>query len=253
MKRLKGKYAVFLDIDGTLIDKSPMPSKRVVEAVRKAQKAGHKIFLDTGRGRGKIEQEMLDLLKPDGIVSAMGQYIEMDGNILRCVCLEYEDVQLMEEIVSKRKFEAFYEGVYKTYRVPGSVNKGWSLENYDQPEGEEKKRLLKLCGIGRLEDEDVKRLKKRHDVFQHPEFFETVIKGYSKSEGMSFVLKRLGIPKENSIAMGDSANDADMIECAGVGVAMGNATLELKKIADYITDTNENDGVATALEALLEM
>ena len=48
--------------------------------------------------------------------------------------------------------------------------------------------------------------------------------------------------------MGDAGNDLHMIECAGMGVAMGNAFEEIKEVANYITDTNENDGVAKAIE-----
>ena len=51
--------------------------------------------------------------------------------------------------------------------------------------------------------------------------------------------------------MGDAGNDLHMIECAGMGVAMGNAFEEVKKAANYITDTNENDGVAKAIEHLV--
>ena len=55
------------------------------------------------------------------------------------------------------------------------------------------------------------------------------------------------IDQEEIIAFGDGENDMEMLQFAGIGVAMGNATDELKAQADYVTDTNENDGVAKAI------
>jgi hydroxymethylpyrimidine pyrophosphatase-like HAD family hydrolase len=60
----------------------------------------------------------------------------------------------------------------------------------------------------------------------------------------------LGVARDEVIAFGDSHNDLDMLEFAGVGVAMGNASAEVKALADLITDSNEDDGIATALERL---
>ncbi|MDZ7548132.1 HAD hydrolase family protein, partial [Clostridium perfringens] len=63
--------------------------------------------------------------------------------------------------------------------------------------------------------------------------------------------KHLGIKREEIITLGDAGNDLHMIEYAGLGVAMGNAFDEIKEIADYITDTNENDGVAKVIEKFI--
>ena len=60
--------------------------------------------------------------------------------------------------------------------------------------------------------------------------------------------KHMGITLDQVITMGDAGNDLHMIECAGMGVAMGNAFEEVKKAANYITDSNEDDGVAKAIE-----
>lgn len=60
--------------------------------------------------------------------------------------------------------------------------------------------------------------------------------------------EHLGIKQENVMALGDQANDIAMIEYAGMGVAMGNAITELKEIAQHVTGTNTEDGVALAIE-----
>jgi len=76
-------------------------------------------------------------------------------------------------------------------------------------------------------------------------------KGASKLDAVKLVSKQFGIEKENIIAIGDNFNDQEMIAYAGLGIAMGNAPDEVKAIADYVTDTNNNDGVAKALEKFI--
>jgi len=61
-------------------------------------------------------------------------------------------------------------------------------------------------------------------------------------------MEKLGVTKEELMACGDSMNDARMIQLAGIGVAMENASEEVKKMADYVTASNAEDGVAKAFE-----
>ena len=70
----------------------------------------------------------------------------------------------------------------------------------------------------------------------------------NKGEALEFLCRYLGLEVGQSMAFGDGSNDRSMIEAAGVGVAMANADQALKAAADYITDTNDNDGVAKAME-----
>lgn len=72
--------------------------------------------------------------------------------------------------------------------------------------------------------------------------------GVSKGRGLMALAQRLGLAPEQVMAMGDSGNDRTMIELAGLGVAMGNATEEIKAVADVITEDNNHDGVARAIE-----
>ena len=68
-----------------------------------------------------------------------------------------------------------------------------------------------------------------------------------KVSGMRFFLEREGIPARDTIAFGDAENDIDMLEYAGVGVAMGNAQECVKRIADYVTSSVDEDGIEKAL------
>ena len=81
-------------------------------------------------------------------------------------------------------------------------------------------------------------------------FFEIMPKGCSKASGMRFLADRLGIPMEETAALGDSGNDIPMLRCAHRGIAMGNATEDVKKAADFVTTPIEKDGVWNALKWL---
>lgn len=81
-----------------------------------------------------------------------------------------------------------------------------------------------------------------------PWFYEATVKGVSKSSSLAKVCSRLGIRQDEVMAFGDAQNDMSMLDFAGHGVAMGNACAELKEIADEITLSNNEDGIAVSLE-----
>ncbi|MBR4953446.1 MAG: HAD-IIB family hydrolase, partial [Oscillospiraceae bacterium] len=70
----------------------------------------------------------------------------------------------------------------------------------------------------------------------------------NKGEALTALAHHLGYTDENTMSFGDGLNDLSMIKSAGLGVAMENACSEVKNAADYITDTNDNDGVKKAIE-----
>ncbi|MGI6012360.1 MAG: Cof-type HAD-IIB family hydrolase [Ruminococcus sp.] len=82
---------------------------------------------------------------------------------------------------------------------------------------------------------------------------EVVYQKKSKKDGLAFLSDYLGITRENVLAIGDSSNDIEMLEWAGCSVAMENASDQVKKTAKYVTDTNDNDGVAKALQRFLTL
>jgi Cof subfamily protein (haloacid dehalogenase superfamily) len=81
-----------------------------------------------------------------------------------------------------------------------------------------------------------------------PFFLEFLNKEVNKGVGVEMLAKHLGVKREEVITMGDAGNDLHMIEYAGMGIAMGNAFDEVKEAANYITDSNNEDGVAKAIE-----
>ena len=82
----------------------------------------------------------------------------------------------------------------------------------------------------------------------NPTTLEITAGGASKGQALGALCRHLGIDIRDTMAFGDRDNDTDMLVAAGIGVAMGNAVEELKAVADYITDSNDEDGIARAIE-----
>ena len=101
--------------------------------------------------------------------------------------------------------------------------------------------------IGKIEIPE--EFKQDYNTFRSSPFFiEFTNKGVDKGAGLKHLADYLGIKQEETMACGDQGNDLAMIKYAGLGVAMGNAIDSVKAVANYITDTNDNDGVAKAVE-----
>ena len=105
-----------------------------------------------------------------------------------------------------------------------------------------------------VESELCIRLQGKINVFRsEPYFLELVPQGIDKALSLSVLLENIGMTREEVIAIGDGYNDLSMIKFAGMGIAMGNAQEPVKKAADYITLTNEEDGVAEAIERIFNV
>ncbi len=87
-------------------------------------------------------------------------------------------------------------------------------------------------------------------ILSTPFYLEVTPPGVNKADAMTKVCEKLDIPQQDVIAFGDAQNDISMVAAAGTGVAMGNACEELKTVADLITASNNEDGIAAALEQL---
>ena len=106
--------------------------------------------------------------------------------------------------------------------------------------------------LAELEKEMYEQLKDKMGVFRsEPYFLELVPKGIDKAQSLSILLKEIGLTKEEMIAIGDGFNDLSMIQYAGLGIAMANAQPIVRENADFITLSNDEDGVAYAVEKFI--
>ena len=103
-----------------------------------------------------------------------------------------------------------------------------------------------------LEKEMFDQLKGRMGVYRsEPYFLELVPKGIDKAASLQILLHEIGSSADEMIACGDGFNDISMIKLAGLGVAMANAQLEVQENADFITVSNDEDGIAQVVEKFL--
>ncbi len=250
------KCAVFLDIDGTLIVDSFKIPEENIRAIAKARKKGHMVFVNTGRSLGNIPEELLCQLKVDGIISGSGSLITFDDRVLYKNCLTCALVKrVYEYFYSHREYWAIFEGKKDIYILLGDSEKQddsrkilREKDDYLQMSDD----IIQVVAVGNEPPEEfIELLKDEIGVFRFDDYVDLVVKGCNKATGIEKVLEITGIKRKNTIAIGDSVNDLDMVSYAGIGVAMANSQQCLIDIADYVTEANNEFGVAKAIEKFL--
>ena len=253
-KITKDKYIIFLDVDGTVFDGKDVPHRTEI-ALAKARECGHKIFLNTGRMQCIIPNIVLEKICPHGIVGGMGTAITIGNELIFLARMEREEVEFLMRFGEKRGFYTIVEGFDRLVIMNGKEIQGQKefvdtadefFEKYsDMP-------VTKISYMNTVSEDDVKMLKNGgRVVYAHSTYVEIPSQGCNKATGIKIVCDHFGARNEQSIAMGDSINDEDMIKYAGIGVAMGNANEYIKSIADYITSSCSDGGVADAIETLI--
>ncbi|GHV64848.1 haloacid dehalogenase [Spirochaetia bacterium] len=242
--------ALFLDIDGTLVNKRQGPFAEDIAAIELARQQGHKVFLNTGRSMANIPPEMQNAAWVDGIIAGGGAQVALGGKtiyhtwvpegVLCAACGLY---------LTGDKWIVF-EGETDLYNIHLDREYAGMLTISREDDFRTKYAgaiISKITMGGYVTAEEEAVLGGAFDLFPQRGYSEGIIKGESKAKGMKMILEAVGIKRENSIAVGDSANDAEMIRYAGLGIAMGNGTDELKKIAGAITGDVGHGGVAQAI------
>ena len=251
MNTRDGKFAVFIDIDGTLMGGNPQALEKNLAVIQKVRSLGHKVFISTGRSTAYIPEEVKAEDCFDGVISGAGAIIRMDGREIFKKLMPYETVLKMGEILQSINQPSALEGEKDMYYFDTSdyTDKTWiKLEkgNYVSVITEEIP-IEKFTVFGQAPKEIGESLGEDYVVLQHRDYCEIIRRECSKARAMKYVMESLNLPMSHSIAIGDSMNDYDMIEEAGFGVAMGNAIDEIKELADITVAEVNNAGVAEAL------
>ena len=250
------KFAVFIDVDNTLTDENGTNPKNA-EIIKKARSLGHYVFVNTGRARSWISPELLRNIAFDGIISGMGSRIEVGEKVIFEKTINHSFVYECAKHLWNTKNCFFISGVEKGFILnPIPYFKDWHFANIESPEDfngkykDEKIQKLEMFGKNITEDDKIF-FEKELDVYDHGGYIECASRGCTKSGAVKTILNYLGIKKENSIAIGDSVNDMDMLKNAGIAVAVGNAIDKVKEIADFVSTPCSDGGVGYAIEELL--
>lgn len=264
---------IFLDIDGTLtMPGSNEPPQSAVWAVEQARKAGHYVFLCTGRN--------YDMLSPllkydfDGVVASSGGYIICCGSVIYdCPMTKAQSLAALETLKKN--------GVYMTIECKdGSYTDEGFKEFLGRRSGEgesselvrwreQLERELNIRPMSEYRDEPIykivvmspsmEQLDEPQKVLENDFAFcihnvdkmgvvhgEIVNRKFDKGRAVERVCSHLEIPIANSVAIGDSMNDKEMLAAAGFSICMENGSNELKKLADDICPSVQDDGIREA-------
>lgn len=255
---------IAIDLDGTLLDSNHQLPARNREAIQRAVDAGIHVVIATGRPRwsGYSFAQELNLQTPGVYLQGLNIHAP-DGTLLH--------ERLMEPETARRVLEyALANGLsvmaYNRERVITRESNILTaqMQKYGETVPHFEPDMLSVPGRHPISKfvfvddparaEEIRRgligvVRESASVFlSQPNLIEVLPPGASKGGGLKMVLDDMGILAANVLAIGDGENDIEMIELAGIGVAMGNATPHLKAVADYITGTNDEAGVAQAIE-----
>lgn len=261
------KKLIFTDIDGTLCDRNGVVPQSAIVAIQTARQNGHQVFLCTGRSKGEIYEKIFDI-GFDGLIGGAGAYVECENKVLFHKCIDDNIVKELVDYFNTHKIAFVLEsnkGVYmqeEDVEILKKIFKASNVENNDQ--AEEFMGILKPIGTA-VEAEYVNKIlffnssigiaelqeAWKENLLVLPNSIggfgdvsgEISDKNINKATGIQIVLEHLGKTKEAVIAIGDGPNDVEMLEFAGVGIAMGNSSEQLKLHADEITDLLSENGL----------
>ncbi|WP_315081663.1 Cof-type HAD-IIB family hydrolase [uncultured Clostridium sp.] len=269
---------VCIDMDGTLLNGHSNISERNKNALKEAVNKGVQVAISTGRIFASADYfaELIGI-KTD-LISCNGAYIKnrSTNEVIYSNTLTNEQVLKIHDSIKGHNFKIIYythdtaivdspfpeNHTYKVtnkfvsddkkvkFLITSDINK--ILELYNN-------KIIKVICIDNSDNKDAlfeskKDLLKFSDietVSSGDNNFEVMQKDVSKGNAAKILSEKLGIKPEEVICIGDNENDLSMIKFAGLGVAMGNGSDIVKKVANYITDTNVNDGVAKVIEKFI--
>lgn len=275
------KKIVFLDIDGTLVNYDNTLPDSAKRAIQKARRNGHLVYACTGRSKAEMPDYILDI-GLDGLIGGNGAYVEHNHQVIMHQMLSAKEVQQIVDWLHERKLEFFVESnnglfasehfreVARSVMQQYTIKKGKTKEEVENQEVEDV--LHGLVFGGNLYRDDVNKisfvLNSIEDYQAAKQAFPNLkagtwggvgetalfgdlgVKDITKAHAIEILLDFLQAKREDTIAFGDAKVDIPMLDYCQIGVAMGNGGEEIKAMADMITDSVENDGLAKAFEKL---
>ena len=253
------RYALFFDIDGTLVsfNTHEIPAS-AVKALTEAKQNGSQIYIATGRppliitNLGQIEHLI------DGFITINGALCYIGREQICSHAIPARDVMTCVQDSKDKGYGLIVVGRSQVAVLDptGSVDRIFrqflNVKEFDKPSPLEEvlsQDVLQLTAFfdAAYEKEMLARMPHCVSGRWHPDFTDITAREADKGKGIQAIARHQGFDSGRTIAFGDGGNDLSMILQAGIGVAMGNATPELKQQADYITTSVDDDGILNAL------
>lgn len=266
------RHLIALDLDGTLLKDDKTISPKTKTVLNKAREMGHVVMIATGRPFRSSELYYRELGLDTPIVNFNGAFIHhpldhswgtyhypLDIKVAKDivdVCRSYQFYNIVAEVMDDVYFHYHDEKLLDIFGFGNPKITTGDLVNYlhDSP----------TSLLIHTEEEHLKLLRNHlsethAEVIEHRSWaapwhvIEIIRRGLSKAVGLKKAADYYHIPAERIIAFGDEDNDLEMLEYAGHGIAMGNGIDQVKNIANDVTLSNEEDGVAAYLADFLNL
>ncbi|MBF4694850.1 Cof-type HAD-IIB family hydrolase [Fusibacter ferrireducens] len=270
---------VCLDLDGTLLNSKNKISEQTLSTLREVEKRGIKIVVVTGRAGfdAKRHAEMISkdayFIGSNGAVSGSVSDDKLihenpfSGTVLTEILTWANEMNINPVLYSNKKifvtgFREYLMHLYYAKKMKLDTNrylsfkskKKWKMSMWNQSDMKIHKIVFFAIRSKKMNyfESILRKHKKIEMALTGKGCFELTDKGINKSYGIKILSEYFGIDKTEIIAFGDSENDLEMIKYVGCGVAMQNATSQVKAISDRITASNDDEGVSIMLKEMLE-
>ena len=268
---------IFIDIDGTLFNhkKDDIPES-AKEAILNAKSKGHKIFLSTGRPYADIDKEILDF-PLDGMIVSCGAVVYVENKPIYCKTYPQKELINLIQFMLVNNIGFSLDGIHKNYlseeaficlsglmfknNEDSELSRAMMAKNncfpFEEMKEQDLKEVVKISIFTKNKESCEKLFQKIPDSLtgfmyknNHLDLYngEISIKGLTKATGLKQITSYLNKAIEDTVAIGDSLNDLDILQAAGLSICMGNGADECKKVADFTTKDISDDGLAYALK-----
>jgi len=270
------KKVIFLDVDGTLVNYENKLPESAVKAIREARKNGHKVYICTGRSEAEVYDEIWNI-GLDGMIGGNGAYVKSVDKVVFHQKISKEETKHIVDWLHERKLEFYLECNSGLYGSEHFEEVGCrSIQEYTNRKGRDGSKVNvrsafpDMIFTKELYRDDVNKvsfiLNSYQDhldsVKEFPElkagtwggagekalFGDLGVKDVDKGKAVDILLKHIGASIEDTFAFGDAKVDIPMLEKCAVGVAVASGGDEIKAMADYVTDSVDEDGIYNAFK-----
>ncbi len=267
---------LFIDVDGTLVNYENKIPDSAIEGIRQVRKNGHKVYICTGRSEAEIYDDIWEI-GLDGMIGGNGSYVKDGEDVVMHQKLSIEQVKHIVDWCHTNSLEFYLEcnsGLYASEnfeaRAEEPVREYMNRKGQDAGDITIKKIFPEMIFGADLYRDDVNKVSFVLNSFQDhlnsvkefPDlkagtwggageialFGDLGVKGIDKGHAVDVLLKHIGASIEDTYAFGDAKVDIPMLEKCSVGIAVASGGDEIKAMADYVTDSVDDNGLYNAFK-----